>query len=165
MTTRAAVCHSCGRLLDDHDRQVRFTLPDPVLALPDRERTAGTWMTKKDPSRAVMMQVPGVGAFVRVLLPVRLTGGFTVTFGLWLGVHPDDLQRAVALWWEPDYPTLRLDGVLANAIPPWGLLGEPVEAGVRDPDETPYCERSTSHDLARVLNDEWPHEDVLAALP
>jgi hypothetical protein len=122
-------------------------------------------MTETDPWRAVMMQVPDVGDFVRVLLPVQLTGGFTVTFGAWLGVSRDDFLRAFKMWWAPEYSRLRLDGLLANAIPPWGLLGEPVEAGVRDPDETPYCERSSSRELARVLNDEWPHEDVLAALP
>jgi len=30
-----------------------------------------------------MMQVPGLGAFVGGLLPVRLTGGHTVTYGVW----------------------------------------------------------------------------------
>jgi hypothetical protein len=29
-----------------------------------------------------------VGAFLRALLPVQLTGGYTVTFGVWVGVHP-----------------------------------------------------------------------------
>jgi hypothetical protein len=51
-----------------------------------------------------MLQVPEVGPFVRVLMPVRLLGGDVLTFGLWLGVHPDDLQRAFAEWWAPTYP-------------------------------------------------------------
>jgi hypothetical protein len=44
------------------------------------------------------------------------------------------------VWWEPEYRELRLSGWLANAIPPWGMLSAPVEAVVRDPDETPYCQ-------------------------
>ena len=52
------------------------------------------------------------------LLVVRLVGGYTVTYGVWVGVHPDDLQRAFRVWWEPDYDNLRLGGGLANSVPP-----------------------------------------------
>ena len=55
-------------------------------------------------------QIPGVGPFVRALLVVRLTGGYAVTYGVWAGVHPGDLQRAFRVWWEPEYENLRLDG-------------------------------------------------------
>jgi hypothetical protein len=41
-----------------------------------------------------------------------------------------------------------------------GLLGTLVDTVVRDPDETPYCDRSDDPDLDRVLHSEWPH-DVL----
>jgi len=57
-------CPSCGRPRDAHDRHVRYTLPDPVLALRRREKTPGTWMTHKAPHQSVMMQVPNVGSFV-----------------------------------------------------------------------------------------------------
>jgi hypothetical protein len=66
-------CPSCGRPLDLHDRHVRFTLPDPLLNRPEKEAAAGTWMSHATVRESVMMQVPDVGAFVRVLLPVRLT--------------------------------------------------------------------------------------------
>ena len=69
-----------------------------------------------------MMQVPGTGAFVRVLLVVRLAGSHAVTYGVWVGVDPDDLQRAFRVWWESEYENLRLEGVLANSVPPWRLL-------------------------------------------
>ncbi|MEU4482386.1 hypothetical protein AB0F68_30635 [Micromonospora sp. NPDC023966] len=49
-----------------------------------------------------MMQVPGVGALVRALLPVQLTGGFSATLGVWVALDPADLQRASAVWWEPE---------------------------------------------------------------
>lgn len=71
----------CGRDRDIHNQDVRFSLPDPVLALPEGERTPGTWMSHPDANTSVMMQVPDVGAFVRVLLPVSLVGGDTLTFG------------------------------------------------------------------------------------
>ena len=112
-----------------------------------------------------MLQVPGLGAFVRALLPINLTGGFTITFGLWIAVQPDDLQRTFREWWSPTYPALELRGWLGNAVPPWGLLAAPVTTVVRNPDETPYCDSSADPTLSRVLAEEWPHEQVLSALP
>jgi len=112
-----------------------------------------------------MMQVPNVGAFVRALLPVHLTDGFTVTFGVWLAVRPDDLQHAFRLWWEPSYRDLVLEGWLGNALPRWGLLTAPATASVRDVDQTPYVSNSSDPTLSQVLTREWPHEDVLAGLP
>jgi hypothetical protein len=155
----------CGRAADEHDRHVRFSLPDPVLQLPDRERTPGTWMSHAEPRSSVMLQVPGVGRFVRVLLPVALTGGFTVTFGLWLGVAPADANRALEQWWAPTYPDLVLEGRIANDVQPWGLLGRPATAVVRDPDQTPYLDSSPDIETQRVLTEPWPHDAVLDALP
>ncbi|HVQ88768.1 MAG TPA: hypothetical protein VMT88_11380 [Actinomycetes bacterium] len=140
-------------------------VPDPVLALPDQERTDGIWLSHRDPSSSVMMMVPELGAFVRVLLPVHLTDGYTVTFGAWLGVHPDELHRAFGVWWEPEYSDLALEGRLANALPKWGLLAVPAVAAVQNPDETPYIVGSSDPTLTRVLTDEWPHRDILDAIP
>ena len=162
--TASRTCATCGRPLDAHDRQVRFRFPDPVLKASDDQRRKA-WQSDPDPNRAVMMQVPDVGPFVRALLPVRLSGGYTLTFGLWLLIRPDDLQRAFRIWWSPEYEHFRVDGWLGNAIPPWGLLAAPVSAVVRDPNHTPYCDTSIDPTLARVLAEEWPHEDVLSALP
>jgi hypothetical protein len=158
-------CPTCGRPVDAHDRHVRFRLPDPVLAVQDQEHTQGTWLSHADANQSVMMMVPTVGTFVRSLLPVRLTGGHTVTFGVWIGVHPDELQRAFAIWWEPEYVDLWLDGRLANALPGWGLLATQVDAAVLNVDETPYVVRSSDPTLDRVLSDEWPHDEVLSRLP
>ncbi|MFD7156473.1 hypothetical protein ACFV9C_17870 [Kribbella sp. NPDC059898] len=157
-------CPTCGRALDAHDRHHRFTLPTPVLDLPDREHTPGTWLSHGTPQESVMMQVPGAGAFVRALLPVRLDGGFQITYGVWLGIHPDQLPQTFAVWWEPEYADLRLDGVLANEIAPWGLFPTPAIATVRDPDHTPYITSSPDPLLVKVLTHTWPHEDVLAHL-
>ncbi|PVU83080.1 hypothetical protein DDP54_08775 [Cellulomonas sp. WB94] len=113
----------------------------------------------------MMMVVPELGAVVRALLPVQLTGGHTVTFGVMVGVHADDLKRAFDSWWAPDYANLKFGGRLANALPTWQVLGAPVSLAVTDPDATPFCVASTDSGLQSVLASEWDHELVLAALP
>jgi hypothetical protein len=112
-----------------------------------------------------MMQIPDLGPFVRALLVIRLVGCYAVTYGVWAGVHPDDLQHAFRVWWEPEYENLRLEGALANSVPPWGLLAAPVTLAVKDPGQTPYCVSSSDSMLSRILSEEWPHKDVLDALP
>ncbi len=160
-----STCKSCGRAIDSHNRHVRFRLPDPVLRIPERDQLQGTWKTDEDPNTAVMMMVPDVGAFVRALLQVQLTGGYMVTFGVWVGVHPDDLKRAFDTWWAPEYAQLRMDGHLANALPTWAVFGVPVSLAVTDPQATPYCVASSDSELRAILTSEWDHEPVLAALP
>lgn len=155
-------CQTCGRPVDDHDRNIRYLLPDPVANSAEQGRADDIWFSHGDPNSSVMMQSPTFGPFVRALLPVHLSDGHTVTFGVWVGVHPDDLQAAFAVWWEPEYPSLRLEGRLANSVPPWGLLAVPVSLAVRDPEHTPYCVASPDATLTAVLNDAWPREDVLA---
>ncbi len=157
--TPAPDCPTCGRLLDAHDQHVRFGLPDPVLAIPVHERADRTWQTE------VMMQVEGLGAFVRALLPVRLEGGHQLTFGLWLGVDPTDMHRALEQWWSPSYKDLVLDGLIANQVWPWGILAKPARAVVRDPDATPYIDSSSDHEVQHVISDTWKHDFVMDALP
>ena len=122
-------------------------------------------MSHDDANSSVMMQVPGVGAFVRALLPVTLTAGHTVTYGTWIAIHPDELQRTFATWWAPEYQALELDGYLANRIAPWDVLAAPVHLVVRDPEQTPYCADSQHPELRSVLTREWDHDSVLDALP
>jgi len=113
----------------------------------------------------VLLQVDEVGAFVRVLLPITLTGGFSMTIGTWLGIDPAQLGHVWESWNTNEYMDLTLDGYLANAIEPWGtsLLGAPASARVRDSDQLPYLTSSRDPELDRVLSAEWPHEPVLRA--
>jgi len=111
------------------------------------------------------MQVPQVGAFLRALLPVQLTGGYTVTFGVWIGVRPDDFRRAVETWWSPEYAQLTMHGLLANALPAWDVFGAPVTIAVTDPQMTPSCVGSSDPELASVLSDQWEHDLILGGLP
>ncbi len=160
MRVSAAVCTHCGRPIEEHNRHLRFVLPEPVLDIPEDERAERTW------GNDVLMAVRDVGSFVRIVVPVRLSGGYTVTFGAWLGVHPDDVRRAHEVWESPDYSTLELDGRLANMLPSWEeqSYGRPLRARVRHVDEVPYAVESADADLQRILTDEWPHESVLAAI-
>jgi hypothetical protein len=155
----------CGREADDHERDVRFRLPDPVLQSDQQHLVAGTWMSDDDPGVAVMMQVPEFGPFVRSLLPVRLSGGFTVTYGVWVSISPEDLQRAFEVWWKPEYAEMQLAGRLANEVPPWDVFRAPVDLAVRDSTEIPYCVSSSNSELAQVIADEWNHDLVLSTLP
>ncbi len=122
-------------------------------------------MSHGDASSSVMLQVPGVGPFVRVLLPVTLTGGDTLTFGVWLGLQPADMHRAFAEWWAPSYPQLVLEGRIGNDVQPWGLLAKLATAVVKNPDETPYLASSSDALTHRVLTEPRDHDEVLAALP
>lgn len=159
VTFTEARCPTCGRALDSHDRHLRFGLPEPVRSIPEEDRQDRTWQVED------MMQVQGCGAFIRALLPVKLTGDHSVTFGVWLAVHPEDLQRAFRVWWEPEYQAFAVDAWLANDLPVWGLLAAPVRAEVRRESEVPYVVSSQDPDMARVLAGEWDHELVLSALP
>ena len=159
MTT--ASCPSCGRPLDEHDRHIRFGVPEPVLAIPEEERAALTW------GNDVLMQVQGVGGFVRILVPVKLTGGYTVTYGAWLSVESADLRRAWEVWQDDRlYEELRLNGVMANMLPGWEdeTYAKPVEAAVINIEHTPYAVDSPDDFMRRVIKDEWPHEFVLEAI-
>ncbi|CCQ46510.1 hypothetical protein ARTSIC4J27_2473 [Pseudarthrobacter siccitolerans] len=110
------------------------------------------------------MQIPYISPFVRALLPVKLEGGHELRFGVWIAIHPDDLQRACRVWNAPEYTDLKLTGYLANKIQPWGLYKVPVNLAVLNPDHTPYCVSSSDQELNDVLTKAWPH-DILASLP
>jgi hypothetical protein len=133
-------------------------LPDPVLVVPEEERRTRTWGSEQ-----ALMQVQGTGAFVRVMLPIQLTDGYTLTVGTWLAIDPAKLNEVWEIWDTNRYKDLSLDGYLANSIAPWGqaLLGAPATARVRNPAENPYVDSSPDPTLQRVLSEQWPHNEVL----
>ena len=156
-------CPTCGRVLDEtheHDRHIRFKLPEPVLDIPEDERPERTW------GNDVLMAVRDLGSFVRILIPVKCSAGYTVTYSAWLGVRQDDLKRAWEVWTDDAYVQLRLNGILANMLPAWEdeTYKKPLEAAVLNPEHTPYAIDSSDEFMHRVLHDEWPHELVLAAI-
>jgi len=156
----ATSCPTCGRPLDEHDRHVRFGVPEPVLSIPKEERPARTW------GNDVIMQVEGIGGFVRILVPVKLTGGYQITFGAWLSVDSADLRRTWEVWDQPSYEDLRIVGILANMLPGWETetYMKPLETAVLNVEHTPYAVDSSDDFLRRVIKDEWPHEQLLTAV-
>ncbi|WP_155859323.1 DUF2199 domain-containing protein [Cellulomonas sp. KRMCY2] len=152
-------CPCCGAALHVADRHERFTLPDPALEPGPWHDAEDWWMNDGDARTSVFMQVPGLGSFVRALLPVQLGRSHKLTFGVWIGVTPDDLKRASEVWWEPEYAELVIDGRLANALPPDIEVGAPVRLVVRDPEHTPYCDSSTDPRLQSLLTSTWAAVD------
>jgi len=129
-----------------------------IDALPAEQR-ASAW------GNSDFQRLEGVGGFLRCLMPVRLTGGGSVTYSVWLKLDDDQLRHALHVWDEPAYAGLRLRGEVANAIKPWpGLLGEPARAEVRDQGTLPYLAAEEGTLLARVLHEEWDRDDVLSRI-
>ncbi|MBG6135337.1 hypothetical protein [Longispora fulva] len=137
---------------EPYDLDLRVDLPDGV--------TAREW------GNDLLMRAEGGGAFVRVLLPVRLRGGSTITFSTWLRVSEEDLHRAFLVWAKPGYGELVLDGTLANTILPWGpaVLGAPATAAVLDPAHLPTLVESSNPTLLEVLGLEWDADDTLSRM-
>lgn len=154
----AIACPCCGEAIEATDRfDIRCHLPDVAVKDPDRPRSS--------PMDALML-VKDEGAFLRVLLPVRLSSGKDLVFGTWMRVSEDDARRAYDLWDDASYADLRLEGELANAIKPWGeRLLAPVTAVVRDVNEIPYVESSPDPFVAQVIDEEWDHDRVLERMP
>lgn len=137
---------------------LRFGRPDALI-----ERARGTTLiTGHDP----ILLVPGRAGFVRVLLEARLTGERTLLLGTWLEVEPNVASALVRAWDTPAYSEIVVDGLLANAIPPWGLdlLGAPARAAVANPDQLPFLVPWEDGLVSTVLTRVWAYDAVADAL-
>jgi hypothetical protein len=158
------VCSNCGRPVDPDRRELdyRFKLPDALFAIPESERSDRIRGLGSD-----MVGAPDVGIFVRVLLPVTLSDGYSIRYGTWLGLTSrENFERARDLWHAPEYPSLTLTGILGNAIEPWGEpLMTRVGVGVRAAHEVPYVEAFKDPEMGKVLTETWSRSWVLSAIP
>lgn len=158
------VCSHCGRPVDPDRRELdyRFKLPDPLFAIPEPLRNDRIHGLGSD-----MVGAPEVGIFIRVLLPVTPSEGYSIRYGTWLGLTTkENFERARDLWHAPEYPSLVLTGVLANAIEPWGEpLMTKVRVGVRAAHEVPYVEAFKDPEMGKVLTETWSRSWVLSAIP
>ena len=156
-------CAYCGRTLDEHDRHIRYSLPDSLFALKDPEKAA----IKVDTPGAANFAGYGDRLFIRTLVPVHLDDGSSVTFGAWLEVQEPDFRRAVESWNASSYADLSFKGQLANAIPPWRelVMGRECHARTLIDDAIPYVVSSSDDLMSRVLHDSWSAADMNAALP
>jgi len=155
------VCAHCGQVVEGRELDIRFKLPDSMFAIPEEERG------QRVHDGGDIVGAPGIGVFVRVLLPVALTEGYLIRYGTWLQLTSKaDFDRARELWHAPEYPSLVLDGILGNAIEPWGSpLLTKVRVGVRAPNEVPYVETIYDAQMAKVLTETWSRSWVLSAIP
>jgi hypothetical protein len=151
-------CSCCGAPLDGVDLDIRSALPDAFLAL-SAEQRASAW------GNSDFQRLEGIGGFLRCLMPVRLSGGGSVTYSVWLRLDDEQLRHALAVWSTPEYAALELHGEVANAIKPWpGLLGEAAGAVIRDAGTLPYLVADENSLLSRVLTDVWDRDDVLSRI-
>lgn len=130
---------------------VRCFLPDALLAVPTADRDP-SWGTE------ALLYAPGFGAFMRALLPLRLTGEMLLTYGTWIAISDEDFEYALAVWDAPAYAAMRISGTLANAITPWraATLDAPVTTAVRDVTQIPY--------VIDLLTGEYDRDTVLGTL-
>ncbi len=154
----ACTCGTCGTTLTDDRFDIRFNLPDAVLAIPEADRAVRVRQSR------MFLQSDNGDSYIRCLLLVQLTGDTVLGFGTWLQVAPDDFRRAAAIWETPQYADLTLHGVLANDILPWDgvLAAAPVRVEVRDPDQLPYVTSSDDAAITSVFSDVWDRDVVLS---
>ncbi|TQM64477.1 DUF2199 domain-containing protein [Humibacillus xanthopallidus] len=156
-------CTCCGATLDEHDRHVRLLLPDRIADRPEAERLQGVGLSNSDPSRAHFLEAAAYGCFVRSLLRVRLTDGYSLTYGLWVRVTPETAQRLGRVWDNEDYFGLRFEGWLGNALPGLGHLDAPVTVGVVLAGDLPRILGSTDAALQAALSETHDRVPVLEA--
>lgn len=145
-------CGCCGTAVTSTDRiDFKLNRPEPLI---------GVDATQLAEPTGGLMTGPDGEAYLRCLLPVRLTGGVELVFSAWMQVPDSTAMRAYHVWEDgEEYAKFTASGTFANVIMPWPeLMGVPVEAAVRDADELPYY---TSHPL---LDREWDRDFVLSRI-
>jgi hypothetical protein len=153
-----APCECCGFApgADGKPLSVTFEQPDVYYDIPDE--LLDTW--GQDPFLAIKT----IGFFLRVIVPVRMDGGFSVNFGTWLEIDAEDFRTAWQTWNMPEYQDLEIEGYLANELEPWGPFPHAlVKATVRDLNEVPVVTSATDPEVQKFLETEWRHNWALPA--
>ncbi|MFF3566023.1 DUF6348 family protein [Streptomyces sp. NPDC002574] len=153
----------CGGHLDPEHPGFDLPLPYLVAELSEEERTR-----RVRAHTDAMIVADGVGNFLKVRLPVPLDDGRTVKYLAWAYLEAAVIEEVVARVHERTLTGHRFEGLLCNAIEPWGedvlrapivLEGQPASrAGA-----VGYCEVVESGHLllGKVLSERWPAAFVL----
>ncbi len=146
------VCPDCGCEVSGLEREVTFGLPDELFALSKRDQARRLIRFGKS-----FVTLDSDRFFLRVLLPVQLDIRRECRFGVWMELSEHAYKKIRALWDEPEYASASVDGVLANAVPPWGdvIYGAPCSAAARNATDAMFIASSTQPILARVLTEPW----------
>jgi hypothetical protein len=145
-------CDCCGIApgVDGKPLSITFELPDVYHEIPPE--LLDVW--GEDPFLAIKT----IGFFVRVIVPVKLDGGFAANIGTWLEVRDEDFRTAWQTWNAPEYKDLEIEGYLANIIEPWTQFPHAlVKATVVREDEVPVITSATHPDVQKFLETEWKH--------
>ena len=149
-------CACCGIAPNPDGKPLSVTFEKPDVIYDINPILLDTW--GDDP----FLAIKDVGFFVRVLLPVALTDGFSVEFGTWLEVAAEDFREAWRTWNYPEYRDLVLDGYVGNTIAPWARFRHALTtAVVTDPSRVPIVASSANEDVNAILARTWPHAEVL----
>ncbi|MEV7867795.1 DUF6348 family protein [Streptomyces sp. NPDC088124] len=153
----------CGGNLDPEHPGLDLALPHLVAELSEEERRR---RVKSDTGAIIIAE--GVGNFLKVRLPIRLDDGRTVVYLAWVYLQAAVIDDFVQRVHNDDLAGHRFEGLLCNAIGPWGedVLRAPVVLGGQRINEDGSVRRSEvleSGDplLSKVLSETWPAAFVL----
>lgn len=133
-------CHHCGAPLPHPS--VRAVLPDALLELPEDRWDAGD----SDPGRADFMVADIDGGrhyYLRAIIDLDPNANVCV----WVELDPDSFFAVGRAWRDPDrYLACRIEGVVANSVPPWGdeALGARVTLRPKAADKLPVVVATSS---------------------
>ncbi|MGX9890455.1 DUF6348 family protein [Streptomyces sp. NPDC002276] len=160
--THGASC-DCGGHLDPEHPGFDLALPHLVAELSEEERRR---LVKSDTGAIITAE--GVGNFLKVRLPIRLDDGRTVVYLAWVYLQPTVFDDFVQRVHDDDLADHRFEGLLCNAIDPWGedVLRAPVVLGgqrINEDGSVRISEVLESSDplLGKVLTESWPADFVL----
>ena len=149
-------CACCGIAPDPRGRPFSIVFEQPDVVAQIEPELLDTW--GGDP----FLVIKTVGFFVRVILPIQLTDGFSVEFGTWLEIRDEDFRVAWKVWNQPEYAELELEGYIANEIAPWSPFPHAmIRAAVRDVNQVPYLVSSDAPLFTQMLGEVAPHAEVL----
>ncbi|MFN3192853.1 MAG: DUF2199 domain-containing protein [Aureliella sp.] len=153
-------CRACGRITENPNWHFRCELPDRVAESISQLSREEFWGNDD------LLQVPGYGSYVRVLIPIRITGLEAMTYRVWLEVLPDELLRAWEVWEQPEYRELKLKGVLANQLKGWpaSVLNQDMVVAVKNTAEIPIAIGSSNLTLNSILTNEWDPQKLETCL-
>ncbi|MGQ5262850.1 DUF2199 domain-containing protein [Micromonospora sp. ZYX-F-536] len=121
MSESQATCFCCGDSLEPGHPAANFQLPDAIAQLDDDELRRLV-----DTHTYVVLTVQGHGSYLRVILPVPLDDGRTVTFGVWVAVSEESFYRARDSWASEAYSSLRRLPLKGTTLV-WGMRSQAVD--------------------------------------
>ncbi|MFS8101956.1 hypothetical protein LFM09_32990 [Lentzea alba] len=153
------ICHCCGDELSADNLAWDFVQPDDFANLSAKQRAKAITFESR-----VFIVAEGFGAATRVILPISLDTGHTVTLGVWVAPHDPDTMTRTAREGGAAWVGYRFTGTLLNAVEPWPevIHTELTAQGFADGELARVVDAENPL-LQRVLTEKWPHQAVVGA--